>query len=131
MVLTAVPQYPDAGFPGLPIGLNDGRHVRSMLNDSPATQGEYDLTITVANTHDYLLSLNSIALTYTSDGSATEAEIAAGIKAAIFANAYAAGLVESAELVGHAVRVVEKAGLIGALAITGLIATLTAVEFWL
>lgn len=108
MVLTAIPQTPIAAFAGMLAGNGHGYQADSKVNGQGNTAKVIDWTITAANSTAYTISIGGIAITYTSDGSATTAEIRDGLIAAIRANAFTNNLV-IAESGGAAVlRVTER-----------------------
>lgn len=86
-------------IPGLVGDLADNaeRDVISLINDAPRTPQVATCVVdTEANDTEYALTINGVELTFTSDGSGTKAEIAAGIAAAINDDPLVNGLVSAA-----------------------------------
>jgi hypothetical protein len=69
------------GFPGQKVGLGVFR-TRSYKNDKGAAAQVSDVTITAVNSTTYTMTVNGHVFTYTSDSSATVAEIRDGLIAA-------------------------------------------------
>jgi hypothetical protein len=81
MAQTAIASSPDVAVAGM---LADSGEVDIISRTNQAVAQVITVTIAVvANTFDYYVIINGVQCTYTSDGSATEAEINAGMLAAI------------------------------------------------
>lgn len=80
-ILTSISKYPDQAYAGLREGLDAGDGVISLLNNAGTTAGVYDLSFTAVNSTLYTANVYGVHLSYTSDGSATLAEIRDGILA--------------------------------------------------
>jgi hypothetical protein len=65
----------------------------SLINASPQAAQVATVTITAQNSTLYTVTINGVAVTYTSDASGTQAEISAGLQAAIQAESSISGLV--------------------------------------
>lgn len=118
MVLSAVPTYPERGYAGMLHGNAHGYQADSRMNSQGNTAGIYEWTITAANSTAYTLLINGVAITITSDGSATTAEIRDLLIAAIQANPFTNNLV-IAESGGAAIlRVTERFPLNGAVTVS-------------
>lgn len=65
----------------------------SKINASPQAAQVATVTITAQNSTLYTVTINGVAVTYTSDASGTQAEISAGLQAAILAEPSISGLV--------------------------------------
>jgi hypothetical protein len=69
--------------------------VRTLINSRP--QGKQTSNIAVASSptqSSWTVTINGVAVTYTGDGSPTQAEVVAGVKAAIQANPQTGGMVD-------------------------------------
>lgn len=65
----------------------------SLVNASPQAAQVATVTITAQNDTLYTVTINGVAVTFTSDASGTQAEISAGLQAAILAEPSISGLV--------------------------------------
>jgi len=65
----------------------------SLINASPQAAQVATVTITAQNATLYTVTINGVSVTYTSDASGTQAEISAGLQAAIEAEPSISGLV--------------------------------------
>lgn len=86
--------YPSTSVPGVAGQLADtsNRDVVSRVNDSPRTAQVSTVTVdNVVNSTEYSFTANGVEVAYTSDGSATNAEIVAGLKAALEAEPLLSG----------------------------------------
>lgn len=81
--LLTVPDDFDSGLSGQVVGLAQSVGIRTALNGSANVAGVYRLIITATNSHAYAFTVNGIPIQYTADGSATVAEIQAGLIAAL------------------------------------------------
>lgn len=71
---------------------------RTVINSDPqAAQVSTIVVDTATNSHEYTLEINGVEISYTADGSATKAEIAAGIVAAIDDEPLVRGQVSAAD----------------------------------
>jgi hypothetical protein len=71
---------PAIGMPGQLVGINNASHdIGSYINDLGSAKQIHDVTITAADSTAYLFTINGIPVTYTSDASATVAEIRDGL----------------------------------------------------
>lgn len=68
---------------GQPASLRSDQYVRSMVNDRPRTAQVSTITATAVNSTEYTVTVDGITVNYTSDGSASTAEIVAGLVAAL------------------------------------------------
>ena len=66
----------------------------SLINASPQAAQVATVTITAQNSTLYTVTINGVSVTYTSDASGTQAEISAGLQAAILAEPAISGLVD-------------------------------------
>lgn len=98
MTLLSIDQYPSAGVAGQLIGGPSYNKLKSMLNRQANVAAVYTATITAVNSTVYTVSINGIPITFTSDASATTAEIADGLVAAIAANQFTNALVSAANV---------------------------------
>jgi hypothetical protein len=73
------------GVAGQLASLRSDRYTRSMVNDRPRTAQVDTITASAVNSTAYTITVDGIPVTYTSDGSASTAEIVAGLTAAIAA----------------------------------------------
>ena len=90
-VQTTYLQTPNVAFPGSVPGMMPGRTVTAL---NPSSREIDTVTIdTVANATTYTISVQGIVSSYLSDGSATEAEIRAGLIAAVNINLALSGIV--------------------------------------
>jgi hypothetical protein len=81
------------GRPGDAFDIALGKDDISLINANPQAAQVATVTITAVNTTLYTVTINGVSVTYTSDGSATQAEISAGLQAAILAEPAISGLV--------------------------------------
>jgi hypothetical protein len=71
---------------------------KTVINSDPQAAQVSTLVVdTATNSHEYTLEINGVAISYTADGSATKAEIAAGLVAAIDAEHLVRGQVGAAD----------------------------------
>ena len=79
---TSVSRYFDALGPAGSLSGAGHAPARTYVNSTPNTGGVWDIAWTAANSTAYTFTVFGITITYTSDGSATDAEIQAGLLAA-------------------------------------------------
>jgi hypothetical protein len=83
-----ITQVIDRALPGVAgqlASLRSDRYTRSMVNDRPRTAEVDTITASAVNSTAYTITVDGVTVTYTSDASATTAEIVAGLTAAIAA----------------------------------------------
>lgn len=81
MAITNYPAARTLAYPGQAEGPGDNR---SLVNEDPRAQQVSTVTVdTVANSTRYAFTIDGVEIEYTSDGSATNAEIVAGLLAAV------------------------------------------------
>lgn len=125
MVLVSISQYPDVGYAGLMVGLDDGKNIVTGLNNRGVAAGVTDLAFAAVNLATYTFQAYGINVSFTADGSATAAEIRDGLKAAAEAIPALAALMTFTAS-GSDLRLTERAATNGSMALTGLDANTTA-----
>lgn len=68
----------------------------SLINAAPQAAQVTTIAVTAANATTYTVTLNGVAVTYTSDADATQAEIVQGLRAAIYADGALSGIIAAA-----------------------------------
>lgn len=93
-MLTILPRdRQQSGYPGLLASMDNNEQV-TRINDRPRAAQSSTITVdTAENSSRYAVLVDGVEVAFTSDGSATAAEIAAGLAAAIVADPVANGIV--------------------------------------
>lgn len=76
---TSFPKNMQIGFPGQSVGWGHANHARTYVNDLGYERKVVDVVITAANSHAYEFTVDGIPVAYTSDASATAAEVRDGL----------------------------------------------------
>lgn len=87
MVMTSIARYPGKAYAGTALRI-DERGADSVLNHRRNVAAVRTIVITAANAFLYTVSVNGVIISFTSDGSATVAEVRDGLAAAALASPF-------------------------------------------